>query len=118
MFGVANQLLATIALTVGTTFIINRGKFKYAWVTIIPLVFVGSVTIYAGFYNIFLLYVPMLSQAGKFVPGLLNLILTFAILFSVFVVLFNSIVKWVKTIKTKNYIPDEAVPVTEGNEKI
>jgi hypothetical protein len=48
----------------------------------------------------------------------LNLILAFAILFSVFVVLFNSIVKWVKTIKTKNYIPDEAVPVTEGNEKI
>ncbi len=114
MFGVANQLLATIALTVGTTFIINRGKFKYAWVTIVPLVFVGSITIYAGFSNIFLMYIPMLSIAGKFVPGLLNLILTVAILSSVFVIIISSVRKWVRTIKTKDYIADEALVTIEG----
>jgi carbon starvation protein len=114
MFGVANQLLATIALTVGTTFIINRGKFKYAWVTIIPLVFVGVVTIYAGFSNIFLMYVPMLGIEGKFVPGLLNLILTVAILSSVFVIIISSIRKWIRTIKTKDYIPDEALVAIKG----
>jgi len=33
MFGIANQLLATCALAIGTTFIVNSGKKKYFWVT-------------------------------------------------------------------------------------
>lgn len=44
MFGSANRLLATIALAVGTTYIANRGKIRYAWVTLIPMVFVGITT--------------------------------------------------------------------------
>ncbi len=52
MFGTANQLLATIALAIGTSYIINNGKARYAWVTIIPLVFVGITTIIAGITNI------------------------------------------------------------------
>jgi carbon starvation protein len=31
MFGIANQLLAAVALAVGTTIIINMGKARYAW---------------------------------------------------------------------------------------
>jgi carbon starvation protein len=41
MFGSANQLLATIALTIGTSYIINHGKARYAWVTLVPLAVVG-----------------------------------------------------------------------------
>jgi carbon starvation protein len=48
MLGAANQLLATIALAVGTSFIINRGRSKYAWTTVIPMIFVGFTTLYAG----------------------------------------------------------------------
>jgi len=36
-----NQLLATIALAVGTAFLINMGKAKYAWITVAPMLFVG-----------------------------------------------------------------------------
>jgi len=107
MFGVANQLLATIALTVGTTFIINRGKVKYAWVTILPLAFVGFVTIYAGFSNIFTLYVPMLSEENNFVMGLINILLTVIILICVFIMIFNAIFKWIRTVRQKDYIVDE-----------
>lgn len=114
MFGAANQLLATIALTIGTTFIINRGKLKYAWVTFVPLVFVGIVTIYAGFSNIVIMYIPMLGQADKFISGLLNLILTITILLSVFLIIISSAIKWYKVIKEKDYIPDEALTVVEG----
>ena len=56
MFGTANQLLASIALAVGTSYIINTGKAKYAWVTIIPMVFVGVTTLTAGFENIINIY--------------------------------------------------------------
>lgn len=107
MFGVANQLLATIALTVGTTFIINRGKVKYAWVTLIPLTFVGFVTIYAGFSNILTLYVPLLSKQGMLLQGSINIVLTISMLICVFIVLINSIFKWKRIISQKDYIVDE-----------
>src|SRR5438128_4503203 len=53
MFGIANQLLAVIALCVGTTVIINMGRARYAWVTITPLVFVATTTLTAGWRSIF-----------------------------------------------------------------
>src|SRR5713101_6903262 len=53
MFGIANQLLAAIALCVGTTVIINAGRAKYAWVTITPLCFVATTTLTAGWRSIF-----------------------------------------------------------------
>ena len=60
LFGTANQLLASIALAVGTSYIINRGKIKYAWITIGPFVFIGFTTLYAGFTNIFNIYLPQI----------------------------------------------------------
>src|SRR5262249_48770255 len=45
MFGIANQLLAAVALAVGTTIIINAGRVKYAAVTFVPLVFVTITTL-------------------------------------------------------------------------
>src|SRR3981081_4720675 len=53
MFGIANQLLAAVALCVGTTVILNSGKAQYAWTTMFPLAFVASTTLYAGYRSIF-----------------------------------------------------------------
>ncbi len=64
MFGTANQLLATIALAIGTSFIINRGRVKYAWVTILPMIFVGVTTLTAAYLNIKNIYLPQLHVKG------------------------------------------------------
>src|SRR5262245_59334424 len=52
MFGVANQLLAAVALAVGTAIILNIGRARYAWVTFVPLCFVATTTITAGYMSV------------------------------------------------------------------
>ena len=44
MFGVANQLLAVIALAVVTTILVNSGRGRYAWATLLPMAFVATTT--------------------------------------------------------------------------
>jgi carbon starvation protein len=52
LFGVANQLLASVGLAVATTILINGGRARYAWVTFVPLCFVAATTLTAGYMNV------------------------------------------------------------------
>jgi carbon starvation protein len=53
LFGIANQLLAAVALTVATTLIIKAGKLKWAWVTGVPLAWDAAVTLTASYQKVF-----------------------------------------------------------------
>lgn len=108
LFGTANQLLASIALAVGTSYIINRGKIKYAWITIVPFVFIGFTTLYAGFTNIINIYLPQIQKPDTFIQGLINLTLSGVIIFCACVVFSNAIPKWVKAFRKKPVIILEA----------
>jgi carbon starvation protein len=96
MFGIANQLLAAIALCVGTTLIINMGKVRWAWVTLMPLSFVSSTTLTAGYMSITDNFIPLARSMDTTIrfQGQLNVGLTIIMMSCVIIILFDSILKW------------------------
>jgi carbon starvation protein len=100
MFGIANQLLAVIALCVATTVMINAGRARYAWVTLLPMTFVLTTTGTAG----------VMLVTGKFrgdfvkawqasdvvgaVSGGLNMLLTVFMLACLLIILGNAMGRW------------------------
>jgi carbon starvation protein len=101
MFGTANQLLGTIALAIGTSYIINHSKPKYAWITIVPMTFVGVTTMTAGILNIKNIYIPLVMESATRVQGLVNLILTLIIMASLVIILVDAVPKWVKAVGSR-----------------
>jgi carbon starvation protein len=82
LFGIANQLLATVALCVATTIIIKMGKPRYAAVTLVPLAWLVSVTFTASWQKMFdpnprigfLAHARQLAGAFPHAPGVSRLI--------------------------------------------
>jgi len=97
MFGVANQLLAAVALCVATTMIINSGRARYAWVTIMPLAFVSTTTLVAGFESITDIFWPLAQKPETSVQGIVNTSLTTIIMIAAVVIMIDSIRRWLGT---------------------
>lgn len=110
MFGTANQLLAGIALCVGTTVIINMGKAKYAWVTLVPMAFVMATTLSAGWMNITQNFIPMTQKEGLVFQGYVNSILTAAIMICAVIIILDSFRVWYKSV----FVEKKEVSISKG----
>ncbi len=97
MFGIANQLLASVALCVATTILVNTGKARYAWTTVLPLAFVSTTTLTAGFMSIRDIFLVMAGKPDTAAQGWINTGLTVTLMTAVVLVLVDSLRKWLGT---------------------
>ena len=103
MFGIANQLLATVALAVGTTLIINMGKARYCWVTAGPLVFLATNTLYAGFLSVRDTFWPLANSLDPktSVTGWVQTLSTLIMMLCVFIILGAAANRWLAVFNGK-----------------
>jgi carbon starvation protein len=99
MFGVANQSLSILALTLITTWLVNQGKEKWMWVTLIPLLWVCSTTLTAATLLVTERFPAMMSE--KPVTATLSTIMTVFVVVSVLSLLTWSVARWVVVLRRK-----------------
>jgi carbon starvation protein len=101
MFGIANQLLASVALAVGTTIIVNMGKARYAWITAGPLAFVSVTTLTAGVLSVRDNFWPLAigPDASRHMQGYVNTILTITMMVCVIVILANAMWRCIQVVR-------------------
>lgn len=136
LFGIANQLLAAVALAVCTTMLIKSGRAKYAWVTLIPLAWDAVVTLVASYQKVFSAdpAIGFFAQRSQYVEALANgetslgtaktvqdmqtvvtnttvqglLSILFAVL--IIIVLVDSVRVWIKALRTSGTLPTSEHP--------
>jgi carbon starvation protein len=79
LFGLSNQLLASMTLAIGTTILLRMGKVKYIWTTLIPLCFMIVTAMTAGFYNIFQFYIPQQQWLLASASAVMMILIVFVI---------------------------------------
>ena len=113
MFGIANQLLAAVALCVATTILINMGKAKYAWVTILPLAFVSTTTLVAGFKSITDIFWPLAQKPETSTQGMINTSLTAIIMIAAVVIMIDSMRRWLGSRRQPRITPLDSFAVNQ-----
>ena len=110
MFGLANQLLALIALTVVTSYLFNAGKAKYAWVTLCPMFLVTLTTSTAAFHEIVYKYAKWIRE-GQALKGSINIGLTLLLLTCVAIIVVTAVRRWAAVVRGEVKVGAETVEV-------
>jgi carbon starvation protein len=96
LFAVGNQLLASVALAVATSILINLGRTKYIWTTLVPLIFLGTNTLYGGYLNVTTNYYPLAigANTARNVEGWILTICTIFMMVLALIILGAAVQKW------------------------
>jgi carbon starvation protein len=94
MFGVANQLLAALALSIGTTVLIKMGKAKYTPITVIPMAFMFVITLTASYKLVLRFWQTAAQQPAESLTYRLDAILVAVMALLAVVILGDSLTKW------------------------
>lgn len=115
MFGAANQLLGTLALCIGTTVLIKMWKSAYLWVTAVPMVFVGVVTL-TGSYEMFGMFMRKAAAlaAGEAFALYLDAALVAVVAILGVIVLSDSLKQWYGYVILKKPFTSSEVVVMAG----
>ena len=103
MFGIANQLLAALALVAVTTYLVQIGRRRFIWVTLLPLAFVTTTTLTAGAQLISGNFLAKFREFWdenrklKILQGSLNIGCTIFLILSFLVVLCHGVYAWVSS---------------------
>jgi carbon starvation protein len=114
MFGIANQLLAVVALALITTLLINSGKARYAPVTALPMLFVIATTMTAGAQMIGNQFWPKLRSPEVAIvtpeqyAAVMNIALTVFVMACVSMLLLLAASRWVAVISGMVPLKSEA----------
>src|SRR5262245_7323106 len=103
LFGVANQLLASVGLAVATTILINQGRAKYAWATFLPLCFLAVSTMTAGYLNIRDNYWPLAigPNPARHVEGYVDTICSVIMMVCAVIILTSAARRWLLVLSGK-----------------
>ena len=99
LFGICNQLLASVTLLIGTTVILRMNKTKYAWITGVPGVLMTIITFWAGIWLVVNQYLP----AGQYLLAVLSVLVMFLMLF----VIVGTIRRWIVLLGIHTTVKDE-----------
>jgi carbon starvation protein len=115
MFGAANQLLGTLALCIGTTVLIKMWKSPYLWVTAVPMLFVGAITL-TGSYEMFWMFLKKAgaSAAGQAFALYLDAVLVGVVAVLGLIVLSDSLKQWYGYVILKRPFTSSEVVVMAG----
>jgi carbon starvation protein len=101
LFGAGNQLLATVALAVCTAFLVNSGRAKYIWITVIPMIVVGFTTVCAAVLSITQIFWPLAQKPETALQGTLDASLMTLFLVGVILVVCSSVHRCWSTLSGK-----------------
>ena len=99
LFGICNQLLASVTLLIGTTVILRMNKTQYAWITGVPGVFMTIITFWAGIWLVVNQYLP----AGQYLRAVLSVLVMFLMLF----VIVGTVRRWIVLLGIHTTVKDE-----------
>ena len=124
LFGISNQLLATVALCVATTIVIKMGKARYAPVTLVPLAWLVSVTFTASYHKVFdrnprigfLAHAQQLGASAGSTSGRLifndrlDTLVTGVLIIMVALILVESALEWIRVLSGRKQAEVQEAP--------